>query len=101
MFPPLRTSPPRTRPKPPPGYPDYALRPGGTDITVDAASLPDYLAAVVDATLGAGIAAQMEAFRGGFTEVVPLSTLDAFYEDELEVSRWFWLFYSTSVINHQ
>ena len=43
----------------------------------------------------------MEAFRGGFTEVVPLSTLDAFYEDELEVSRWFWLFYSTSVINHQ
>jgi len=29
----------------------------------------EYLAAVVDATLGSGVAAQVEAFRSGFNEV--------------------------------
>ncbi|KAI8471466.1 MAG: hypothetical protein J3K34DRAFT_367859 [Monoraphidium minutum] len=68
-----------------PGYPDYQLRPGGADLTVDAAALPDYLAAVVDATLGGGVAPQLAAFRAGFQEVVPLASLEAFYEDEIEV----------------
>jgi hypothetical protein len=70
------------------GYPDHPLRPGGADVTVDAASLPEYLAAVVDATLGAGVAPQLGAFRAGFQEVVPLAALEAFYEDEIEVGGW-------------
>lgn len=69
----------------PPGHPEYELRPGGADQTVDAASLPDYLAAVVAATFGAGVSVQFEAFRGGFQEVVPLAALEVFFEDEVEV----------------
>lgn len=33
------------------------------------ANVEQYLAAVVDATLGSGVAAQVEAFRAGFNEV--------------------------------
>jgi E3 ubiquitin-protein ligase TRIP12 len=40
--------------------------------------------AVVNATLGEGVAAQLAAFRHGFTEVFPLSCLECFYEHELE-----------------
>ena len=32
-------------------------------------NVEQYLAAVVDATLGSGVAAQLEAFRTGFNEV--------------------------------
>ena len=51
------------------GYADYELRPGGDDVPITAANVSEYLAAVVDATLGSGIAAQVEAFRSGFNEV--------------------------------
>lgn len=43
-----------------------------------------YLDAVVDATLGSGIDAQVAAVREGFNEVFDLSTLGCFFEDELE-----------------
>lgn len=52
---------------------------------MDASSLQDYLAAVVDATFGGGVAAQFDAFRAGFQEVVPLAALEVFFEDEIEV----------------
>jgi hypothetical protein len=51
------------------GYPEYELRSGGDDIPVTSANVGEYLAAVVHATLGSGIAAQVEAFRSGFNEV--------------------------------
>ncbi len=67
------------RPPPPPvlltpaGYPGYPLRPGGADAVVSTPEqLGEYIAAVVDATLGSGIAAQMGAFREGFNEVFSL-----------------------------
>ncbi len=50
-----------------------------------AANLRQYLSAVVDATLGAGVAAQVAAFRSGFDAIFPLDSLAAFYEDEIEV----------------
>lgn len=66
------------------GYPEYELRTGGEDIAVGPANVQEYLAAVVDATLGSGVAAQVEAFRSGFNEVFPFSSLECFYEDEIE-----------------
>lgn len=38
---------------------------------VDSSNLVSYIQAVVDATLGSGIEAQMQAFRDGFNEVGP------------------------------
>jgi E3 ubiquitin-protein ligase TRIP12 len=38
----------------------------------------------VDATLGAGIEAQLQAFREGFNEVFSLQALEVFREDEME-----------------
>lgn len=46
-----------------PGYPEYELRKGGTDILVDASNVGAYIAAVVDANLESGIKLQMEHFR--------------------------------------
>jgi hypothetical protein len=45
------------------GYPDYELKPGGSEVAVDASNVEEYLSAVVNATLGEGIAAQLTAFR--------------------------------------
>ena len=46
-----------------PGYPDYQLRQGGSDLAVDATNVGNYLDAMVDATLKTGIQAQLDAFR--------------------------------------
>lgn len=45
------------------GFPDYELKPGGTDIAVDAANVEEYVDAVVQAMLHGGIQHQMAAFR--------------------------------------
>lgn len=68
------------------GYPSFPLSGSRSpDAPVTGANLEAYLAAVVDATLGGGIAAQLAAFRSGFDEVFPLAALEAFYEHEVEV----------------
>lgn len=40
-------------------YSEYELRPGGADIAIDGGDCAAYVAAVVDATLGSGIARQV------------------------------------------
>ncbi len=45
--------------------------PGGADVVVDSASLGQWIEAVVDATLGSGVDAQLRAFTAGFNEVRP------------------------------
>ena len=68
-----------------PGQPSYELCPGGADVEVeDAEGLEKYIAGIVDATLGSGVAAQLDSFREGFNDVFPLETLSCFYEDEIE-----------------
>ncbi|KAG6507102.1 hypothetical protein ZIOFF_032443 [Zingiber officinale] len=47
-------------------------------------SLEEYVALVVDATIGSGIASQVDAFKSGFNEVFPLKALQIFTKDELE-----------------
>lgn len=51
------------------GQPDFELIPGGSDVTVDSSNLGAWIDAVVDATLGSGIAAQVTACSQGFNEV--------------------------------
>ncbi|KAG8368087.1 hypothetical protein BUALT_Bualt15G0008800 [Buddleja alternifolia] len=65
-----------------PGYPQYILKPG--DVNVDMSSLGEYISLVVDATVGAGIMRQMEAFRSGFNQVFDISTLKVFSPNELD-----------------
>ena len=45
------------------GCPEYELKPGGTDIAVDASNVAEYVDAVADALLRSGIQHQMAAFR--------------------------------------
>ncbi|KAL3613951.1 E3 ubiquitin-protein ligase upl3 [Castilleja foliolosa] len=65
-----------------PGYPEYILKPGNE--YVDASNLGDYVAHVVDATIGIGIMRQIDAFRSGFNQVFDISTLRIFTPSELD-----------------
>ncbi|KAL6497911.1 E3 ubiquitin-protein ligase upl3 [Orobanche hederae] len=65
-----------------PGYPEHILRPGGEN--VDMSNLGDYVSLVVDATVGTGIARQIEAFRSGFNQVFDIATLQIFSHNELD-----------------
>uniref|UniRef100_A0A7S3VMY1 HECT-type E3 ubiquitin transferase n=1 Tax=Dunaliella tertiolecta TaxID=3047 RepID=A0A7S3VMY1_DUNTE len=67
-----------------PGQPDYELIPNGADMMVDSSNLGAWIDAVVDATLGSGVASQLAACSQGFNEVFALSSLACFYEDEIE-----------------
>ena len=70
-----------------PGYPAYPLH-GSAGTTpgaeVTAVNLGEYIEAVVDATMGSGVAAQVGAFREGFNAIFPITSLTSFYEDEIE-----------------
>ena len=67
-----------------PGDDAFELRPGGAAIAVDAANLGEYVAAVTDATVGGGVARQLEAFRGGLRDVCQPAALGVFSASELE-----------------
>mmetsp|Transcript_35991 Transcript_35991/g.113876 ORF Transcript_35991/g.113876 Transcript_35991/m.113876 type:complete len:398 (+) Transcript_35991:3-1196(+) len=67
-----------------PGAPEHALKAGGADEAVTSANLAEYVRLMVSATLGAGVRAQAEAFRAGFNQVFPLTSLRMFTEDEIE-----------------
>ncbi|KAK4128116.1 hypothetical protein N657DRAFT_675945 [Parathielavia appendiculata] len=66
-----------------PGYPEIELIPNGsqTQVTIDNVDL--YLEKVIDMTLGSGVRRQVHAFRAGFSQVFPYSTLSTFTPDEL------------------
>ena len=67
-----------------PGDDAFELRPGGADVAVDAANLGEYVDAVVDATVGGGVARQLEAFRGGLRDICQPAALGVFSASELE-----------------
>jgi len=67
-----------------PGDSSYDLTPGGSDVAVTSDNLVEYIAAIVNATLGSGVSTQVEAFRRGFSSIFPLTALAPFYEDEVE-----------------
>lgn len=67
-----------------PGYPEWELKSGGAATAVTVWNLEEYVDLVVDATVGEGVARQMEAFKGGFQQVFPLMAIRLFGEEELE-----------------
>lgn len=67
-----------------PGYPNFELRKGGKDTNVTLDNVHDYVNLLTHWTLFEGVQKQMEAFREGFEQVLPLSHLRLFYPEELE-----------------
>ncbi|CAN6470950.1 unnamed protein product [Victoria cruziana] len=67
-----------------PGYPDYVLKGGEEHELVSLDSLEEYVSLVVDATVRSGIVRQVEAFKSGFNQVLPIRHLQIFTEDELD-----------------
>lgn len=67
-----------------PGSPLIELKKGGKDITVSLDNLSQYVNLLVHWTLCEGVSRQMEAFREGFEQVLPLCSLSIFYPEELE-----------------
>ncbi|KAG9453348.1 hypothetical protein H6P81_006252 [Aristolochia fimbriata] len=67
-----------------PGYSDYKLACGHDYNMVNINNLADYVSLVVDATVRSGIIRQLEAFKSGFNQVFPLTSLQIFTEDEFE-----------------
>jgi E3 ubiquitin-protein ligase TRIP12 len=66
-----------------PGYPSIELIPGGTDVPLTIENVDTYIDRVIDMTLGSGVRHQVEAFRAGFSQVFPYSSLSAFTPSEL------------------
>ncbi|KAK2784285.1 Ubiquitin fusion degradation protein 4 [Onygenales sp. PD_12] len=66
-----------------PGYPAIQLIPHGSSIAVTMDNVGSYVDKVVDMTLGSGVQAQIDAFRVGFSQVFPYSSLQSFTPNEL------------------
>ena len=66
-----------------PGYPDIELLPSGSQTAVTIWNLDEYIAKVMDFTLGKGVYRQVEAFQAGFSQVFPYAAIHAFTPDEL------------------
>lgn len=63
-----------------PGYPEYELVPGGTDIEVTSRNAEEYCDLVVAAFLEHGVRAQVDAFIQGFDAVFESRKLNCMYE---------------------
>lgn len=66
-----------------PGYPAIELIPGGTNVPLTIENVDIYIERVIDVTLGSGVRRQVDAFRAGFSQVFPFSSLRAFTPSEL------------------
>ncbi|CAG8153318.1 unnamed protein product [Penicillium nalgiovense] len=66
-----------------PGYPAIELIPGGADVPLTIENVDIYIERVIDMTLGSGVRRQVDAFRAGFSQVFPFSSLRAFTPSEL------------------
>ncbi len=62
----------------------HELKPGGTDIPVTEDNKDEYVDLMVKWRLDRGVAKQMEAFKKGFGEVLPVHLLTNFDPQELE-----------------
>ncbi|KAJ5383664.1 hypothetical protein N7517_001575 [Penicillium concentricum] len=66
-----------------PGYPSIELIPGGSEVQLTIENVDTYIERVIDMTLGSGVRRQVDAFRAGFSQVFPFSSLRAFTPSEL------------------
>jgi E3 ubiquitin-protein ligase TRIP12 len=67
-----------------PGDDAFELKPGGADVAITAENIAEYVDAVVDATVGGGVARQIDAFRSGLSDILPPQALVVFSEAELD-----------------
>ncbi|CAK9164785.1 unnamed protein product [Ilex paraguariensis] len=68
-----------------PGYPDYVLSSEPDLRMVNIINLEEYISLVVDATINSGISRQVEAFKSGFNQVMPIRHLQIFTEENWSV----------------
>lgn len=66
-----------------PGYPTINLIPEGNEVAVTIDNVGDYINKVVDFTIGSGVKRQIDAFRSGFSQVFPYTSLKTFTPGEL------------------
>jgi E3 ubiquitin-protein ligase TRIP12 len=66
-----------------PGYPDIQLIPDGANHHLTLDNVDFYIQRVIDMTLVSGVKWQLDAFREGFSQVFPYSSLLSFTPDEL------------------
>jgi len=57
---------------------------GGSDVGVTEVNLREYVDTIVDACVGSGVAAYFESVRSGLEQIVPISRLLVFNENELD-----------------
>ena len=67
-----------------PGHPNLELRRGGRDVAVTLDNARQYVDLLSHWTLVEGVTRQMDAFREGFEQVLPLAHLKLFYPEELD-----------------
>ncbi|ABN67843.2 ubiquitin--protein ligase [Scheffersomyces stipitis CBS 6054] len=66
-----------------PGYPEFELIAGGSEIQVTATNLELYINRILESTLFTGIVHQAKSFMDGFSNVFPVNTLIIFSSEEL------------------
>ncbi|KAF9593401.1 hypothetical protein IFM89_022662 [Coptis chinensis] len=67
-----------------PGYPDYLLKSEHDHKMVDMFNLEEYVSSIADATVHSGVSRQVEAFKIGFNQVLPIRSLKIFTDEELD-----------------
>ncbi|ODV91362.1 hypothetical protein CANCADRAFT_18258, partial [Tortispora caseinolytica NRRL Y-17796] len=66
-----------------PGFPEYELIEGGSDIAVSVDNVDLYIKRVIEVALREGIQRQISAFCDGFSKVFPVQALESFTAEEL------------------
>jgi len=68
-----------------PGYPNIELKKNGKDTPVTIHNLEEYIKLVAHWTLNEGVSKQFQAFKEGFESVFPISSLQMFYPNEIDL----------------
>jgi E3 ubiquitin-protein ligase TRIP12 len=64
---------------------DHFVQPGGRDIAVTDSNVEEYVREVIDVVIGRGVQSQAQAFRTGFSKVFPVTDLQSFSSEELDL----------------
>jgi len=64
---------------------NYDLKENGNDILVTMDNLDEYVSLITDMFLHRGIEKQVEAFKSGFNQFLPIERLKVFYPDEIDL----------------
>ena len=68
-----------------PGLPNFELKRGGSKIDVTEANVKEYVKLITDYTVGSGLRNILDAFRQGFSSVIPFESTILFQPSEMSV----------------